>query len=101
MSPVEENGPRSEAEWAAPRLISIADLDLALVFRVRADTSTKVIKDYAAHPDLLPPIRIALVDDRRVVVAGLDLGRRSVDRASDGPYSVLGAWVPLEEPAAD
>ncbi len=71
MSPVEEDGLREEAGRATPRLLPIADLDLSLVERVRADTSAEAIEDYAAQLDHLPPIRVALVDDRRVVVGGL------------------------------
>ena len=71
MSPVEEDGLREEAGRGAPRLLPIADLDLSLVERVRAETSAEAIEDYAAQLDHLPPIRVALVDDRRVVVGGL------------------------------
>ena len=64
-------GSGSEAGRGTPRLLSIADLDLSLVERVRAGTSAEAIEDYAAQLDHLPPIRVALVDDRRVVVGGL------------------------------
>jgi hypothetical protein len=71
MSPVEENGLREEAERATPRLVPLADLDLSLVEGARADTSAEAIEDYAAQLEHLPLIRVALVDDRRVVVGGL------------------------------
>jgi ParB-like chromosome segregation protein Spo0J len=71
MSRVEEGGLREEAGQGAPRLLSITELDLSLVERVRASTSTEAIEDYAAQLDHLPLIRMALVDDRHVVVGGL------------------------------
>jgi hypothetical protein len=70
MSPVEEDGLREEAGRGTPRL-PIAELDLSLVKRVRAETSAEAIEDYAAQLKHLPPIRVAMVDGRRVVVGGL------------------------------
>jgi hypothetical protein len=62
---------REGAAAATPRLLPISDLDLYLVNRVRASASTEAIEDYATQLDHLPPIRVALVDDRRAVVGGL------------------------------
>jgi hypothetical protein len=71
VSPVEEDGLAGEAGRAAPRLLRIAELDLSLVNRVRASASAEAIEDYAAQLDRLPPIRVALVGNGRVVVGGL------------------------------
>jgi ParB-like nuclease domain len=70
MSPVEEDGLREKAGRGTPRL-PITELDLSLVERVRAAASVETIEDYVINLENLPPIRVALVDDRRVVVGGL------------------------------
>jgi uncharacterized ParB-like nuclease family protein len=72
MSPAEEGGPTGGAgKRSAPRLLPVADLGLSLVARVRAATSVEAVEDYAAGLDRMPPVRVALVGGRHVVVGGL------------------------------
>src|SRR3954469_15150969 len=53
------------------RLLPIGELDVSLVGRGRAVISKDAVADYADRLEELPPIRVALVDDRPVVTAGL------------------------------
>src|SRR4051812_18032428 len=51
--------------------VTIADLDLSLVQRVRARVSADAIQDYAERPDELPPARVAEIGGRLWLVGGL------------------------------
>jgi ParB-like chromosome segregation protein Spo0J len=53
------------------RLLDIAQLDLSLVRRVRDGVCAEAVEDYAANLKVLPPVRVAEVDGRLVLIGGL------------------------------
>ena len=57
-------------EQVSPVLLEIAQLDLSLAERVRADITQDAVEDYAAWLDALPPVRVAVLQGKRVVIGG-------------------------------